>query len=287
MNENLNSSPTSTNHNQKRRDELTNILSNVDEFREFARTNPKTMTLSNGMELERITEQEWLSTASKANQPDASLMEKQGMMSGWKVAGTNQHILKKVSKEMPYELPDTLSKPPSQMELMLQNFIADQKAISPDKTPEPTGEETALPFNSKAFLKFSDIIGKMESGNKYDVVGGYNDHYQGRFQLGKAALKDAGIGFSAEERKAFLSNPDAQDDAFEAFTLQNHNYLNAKSQKYRDMNQRDKLSILGYAHNQGRGGALRYLQTGDSQADGFGTDALKYVDAVVKALRSG
>ena len=45
-----------------------------------------------------------------------------------------------------------------------------------------------------------------------------------------------------------------------------------------------KLIILGYAHNQGRGGALKYLETGESEKDGFETIALKYIDEVKKAL---
>ena len=86
------------------------------------------------------------------------------------------------------------------------------------------------------------------------------------------------------DREAFLADPDAQDDAFEAFTLQNHNYLKASSQKYRDMSEREQLAVLGYAHNQGRGGALRFLQTGEGQTDGFGTEATKYADAVREAI---
>ena len=48
--------------------------------------------------------------------------------------------------------------------------------------------------------------------------------------------------------------------------------------------QTEKLAILGYAHNQGRSGALKYLETGVTQKDGFGTDAKKYIDEVRKAL---
>ena len=39
-----------------------------------------------------------------------------------------------------------------------------------------------------------------------------------------------------------------------------------------------KLAVLGYAHNQGRGGALKYLETGETQNDGFSNDAQKYID---------
>ena len=58
-------------------------------------------------------------------------------------------------------------------------------------------------------------------------------------------------------------------------------YWNSKTQTQM---LKEQLSILGYAHNQGRGGALRYLETGETQKDGFGTDAQKYIDEVKKAL---
>jgi len=141
-----------------------------------------------------------------------------------------------------------------------------------------------IPFNSTAFLKFMDAVGGIESNNGYGAIGGYNNHYLGKYQFGKAALRDVGIGYTKADREKFLSDPDAQDEAMEQFTLQNHNYLKARSDKYRSMTDREKLGILGYAHNQGRGGALRFLETGKSEADGFGTDAKVYIDKVNKAL---
>ena len=50
------------------------------------------------------------------------------------------------------------------------------------------------------------------------------------------------------------------------------------------MSEREQLAVLGYAHNQGRGGALRFLHTGEGQTDGFGTEATKYAEAVREAL---
>ena len=52
---------------------------------------------------------------------------------------------------------------------------------------------------------------------------------------------------------------------------------------YRNLPQTEKLAVLGYAHNQGRGGAFKYLETGKTQKDGFGTDAQMYIDEVKKA----
>lgn len=95
------------------------------------------------------------------------------------MAETGQMIMQKIGKPMPYTLPEKTSE-------------ASQRA---DTKPDPEDDDNNLPFNSTAFLKFADAVGQIESGNEYDTVGGYNNHYQGRFQMGKAALKDVGIGF--------------------------------------------------------------------------------------------
>ena len=102
--------------------------------------------------------------------------------------------------------------------------------------------------------------------------------------MGKAALEDVGIGYSKEEQEEFLSNPAKQEKAFEKFTKQNHEYLQLKSETYRDLSASEKLAVLGYAHNQGRGGALKFLETGETEQDGFGTDALTYIEKVTNAL---
>ena len=243
-------------------------LTSLDSFRRWASQNPKIKALADGTLVRQATEDEWIAKATADNQPDAPVWHRQGVMTGWVINDTGKHILVKASKDTPYTLPK-------------KSFEAQQTT---DTKSEAEDDDNNLPFNSTAFLKFADAVGQIESGNQYDIVGGYNNHYQGRFQMGKAALKDVGIGFSQADREAFLADPDAQDDAFEAFTLQNHNYLKARSQKYRDMTEREQLAVLGYAHNQGRGGALRFLQTGEGQTDGFGTEATKYADAVRKVL---
>jgi hypothetical protein len=141
------------------------------------------------------------------------------------------------------------------------------------------------PFSDRQFDAFAEAVAEIESGGNYEAVGGYNNHYQGKYQMGRLALADAGIGFSKAEREAFLNDPDQQEQAFQTFTLGNHRTLMQFSAAYRDMSSSDKLAVLGYAHNQGTGGALEYLKTGKAQADGFGTTAMTYVDAVRIALR--
>ena len=156
------------------------------------------------------------------------------------------------------------------------------------KEPSPTlpkKNDTTFGFDVAALNTFKDTLGRIESANDYSVRGGFNDHYLGRYQMGKAALQDVGIGYSQEEQEDFLSNPAKQEKAFEEFTKQNHEYLLHKSEMYRNMPQTEQLAVLGYAHNQGRGGALKYLETGKTQKDGFGTDAQKYIDEVKKASK--
>ena len=165
-----------------------------------------------------------------------------------------------------------------------QVYRASVTQFEPTIPTLPKTDDTTFGFDIAAFNTFKDTLGQIESANDYSVRGGFNDHYLGRWQMGKAALEDVGIGYSQEEQEDFLSNPDKQEKAFEEFTKQNHEYLQRKSEKYRDLTMSDKLAVLGYAHNQGRGGALKYLETGESEKDGFGTDALKYVEEVKNAL---
>lgn len=160
----------------------------------------------------------------------------------------------------------------------------DRKAATSSSSETVGVAESNYNSVNTALLKYQDTIGNIESANDYSVRGGYNNHYLGKYQMGKAALQDVGIGYSEAEQEAFLSNPSQQDEAFARFTEQNHEYLKSKSEKYRKMDLKEQLSILGYAHNQGRGGALEYLNTGKTQKDGFGTDAQKYIDEVTKAL---
>ena len=143
------------------------------------------------------------------------------------------------------------------------------------------------PFGERALDIYGQAIGQIESGNRYEITGGYNNHYQGRYQMGRDALADVGIGFTAADREAFLNDPNAQDAAFRAFTLQNHATLSRLSRRYREMPRTEQLGILGYAHNQGAGGALDYLRTGTAGRDGFGTNPEVYISAVRNGLSVG
>ena len=140
------------------------------------------------------------------------------------------------------------------------------------------------PFGDRALDIYGQAVGQIESGNRYDITGGYNNHYQGRYQMGRDALADVGVGFTAADREAFLADPDVQDAAFRAFTLQNHATLSRLSRRYREMPRTEQLGILGYAHNQGPGGAIDYLRTGTAGRDGFNTNPEVYISAVRNGL---
>ena len=164
-----------------------------------------------------------------------------------------------------------------------QVYKASVTQFEPTIPTLPKTDDATFGFDVAAFNTFKDTLGQIESANDYSVRGGFNDHYLGKYSMGKAALEDVGIGYSQEEQEEFLSNPEKQERAFEEFTKQNHEYLVHKSEMYRNMPQTEKLAVLGYAHNQGRGGALKYLETGKTKKDGFGTDAQMYIDEVRKA----
>ena len=144
----------------------------------------------------------------------------------------------------------------------------------------------SMGFTNKEFNTFKDQVARIESGGRYDIPGGSNNHYDGKYQLGAAAKTDAarqlGIadpGHSPSARQAFRSNPQLQEQMFEGFTKANHNFL-MSNPTYANASNPRKLEILGYAHNQGMGGASNYLKTGQVGYDGFGTAGTKYISAV-------
>jgi len=110
------------------------------------------------------------------------------------------------------------------------------------------------------------------------------------YQLGKVAKADASsllgmtLGHDAAAREAYRNDPALQEKAFAAFTAKNHSYLTKKSKKYRELPVKEKLAVLGYAHNQGWSGAKKWLETGVEGKDAFGTKGSKYYNAITKRL---
>lgn len=143
---------------------------------------------------------------------------------------------------------------------------------------------------------YRNTLAQIESGGRYDVPGGSGKHYDGRYQMGAAAKKDAarilGIPYPGHSddpnhpsRVAFRKNPELQEKMFAAYTLANHGYLSSNSKYQGKQTAEQKLQVLGYAHNQGAGGAAKWLNTGIVGKDGFDTKGTRYSDALAKNFR--
>ena len=143
---------------------------------------------------------------------------------------------------------------------------------------------------------FRNSVALIESNGKYDIFGGSGDHYDGRYQMGRAAKIDgsriAGVSDprhsddpNAEVRAKYRANPELQETVFTGFTVANHRYL-MRNATYKDSSVERKLQILGYAHNQGMGGAESWITTGVVGKDGFGTKGTKYTDLIAANFRA-
>ena len=157
---------------------------------------------------------------------------------------------------------------------------------------QPDGDiVSSMGFSSEDWNLFRNTVAQIESGGKYDIAGGSGGHYDGRYQLGAAAKTDgaryAGVadpGHGEVARESFRKNPELQEKLFAGFTKANHTYLMGVPE-YKDSTPQRKLQILGYAHNQGMGGAANWMKTGVVGADGFGTKGTKYTDSIAAEFR--
>jgi hypothetical protein len=150
--------------------------------------------------------------------------------------------------------------------------------------------------NKQQWDTFRNTIAQIESGGSYTKYGGSGNHYDGRYQMGAAAKQDAarilGIAYPGHSddpndprRVAFRSNPELQERMFAAYTLANHGYLSSDSNYQAKQTVEQKLQVLGYAHNQGAGGASKWMRTGKVGKDGFGTSGTKYSNALRQAFK--
>ena len=113
---------------------------------------------------------------------------------------------------------------------------------------------------------------------RYNQMGGSSGRFAGRYQMGAAEIADTAqrLGEPVPTREKFLSDPAMQERFFEAYTLGHHEYLMKNSPEYRNMNARQRMAALGYAHNQGAGGAVKWLRSGVAGQDAFGTSGSAY-----------
>jgi len=150
--------------------------------------------------------------------------------------------------------------------------------------------------NAEQWDIFRNSVAYIESKGDYKIPGGSGMHYDGRYQMGEAAKKDgsriASVPYpghsndpNAQVRVSYRNNPELQETIFTGFTIANHRYL-MRNAKYKSASIERKLQILGYAHNQGMGGAEDWLNTGQVGADGFGTKGTAYTDLIAKNFKA-
>ena len=146
-----------------------------------------------------------------------------------------------------------------------------------------------LGISKEEWSIFKNTVAAIESGGAYDIAGGSGKHYDGRYQLGRDAKIDgakvAGIAnpghgdVDSSQRIKFRKDPALQEVLFAGYTIANYNYLKSLPE-FRKKSKAGQLQALGYAHNQGMGGAANWLKTGVVGSDGFGTKGTKYTDAL-------
>lgn len=159
--------------------------------------------------------------------------------------------------------------------------------LSQPSVPYTPGMLTkSLGVNDDQYNSYKESISKIESGGKYDIMGGSSGKYVGRYQLGPEAIHDAAdkLGIPIPTNAQLLSSPKLQEQMFEAYTQLNNEYLTNNSKQYVRMSPEQKLALLGYAHNQGAAGAAKYLETGREGRDSFGTSGTAYSKSIAKNL---
>jgi len=158
--------------------------------------------------------------------------------------------------------------------------------------------KTKLGLSKGEWDIYRGTVASIESAGAggYAAVGGAGDHYDGKYQMGEMAKKDAfrlmgkpypGHGKkNSAARVAFRNDPMLQEQAFAAYTMANHGYLTSGSPKYKDLAKRKQLEVLGYSHNQGWSGGKNWLEKGIVGSDAFGTKGTKYSEALAKSFKS-
>ena len=86
------------------------------------------------------------------------------------------------------------------------------------------------PTIPKGNLEFISALSQLESGGRYDIIGGSNNKYWGAYQMGAAARKD--IGLSGMSMEKFLTNPVVQDWAMNEYMKVNYSRLKKTIEEY-------------------------------------------------------
>ena len=150
--------------------------------------------------------------------------------------------------------------------------IEQKYGLSPEPvTPKDFG------INFKGFDAFLSRLGHFESSNRYDIVNSLG--YAGRYQFGRAALKDVGMGHIS--KKEFLANPELQDLAVRRLLKKNQKRLRRVIKKYDGTTYRGiritESGILAAAHLGGAGNVKKFFRGGKNFKDAYGTSIGTYM----------
>jgi hypothetical protein len=182
---------------------------------------------------------------------------------------------------------------PQETDSFESDFQRSPTFIGASEMPEEANSLVGdMGFSPEDWTTYKDALSVIESAGKYNIAGGSGDHYDGRYQMGRGAKTDAARqlrisdpGHDAPAREAFRNDPVMQENFLAGFTKANHRYL-MRNSTYRNASPQRKLQILGYAHNQGMGGANKWLNTGKVGVDGFGTEGTKYTESIKAAFKA-
>lgn len=146
--------------------------------------------------------------------------------------------------------------------------------------------QKALGITAKQYDAYREAVGWIESRNNPDQgAGGAGGHYYGMYQFGTAATQTTSAFLKDSiSKEDFEGNQDLAEKHFDALSYLNHKTL-SKVDEYNELSALKKLAVLGYAHNQGAGGARKWLQSGVEGRDAFGTSGKKYYDAILAAVK--
>ena len=144
---------------------------------------------------------------------------------------------------------------------------------------------STIGLSGKQYDAFRDSVAKIESGGKYDIMGGSSGRFAGKYQMGATEIAETAqhLGLPVPSQQQFLHDPAMQEKFFEQYTL-DHNKTMMNDPKYAAMSPTQKASALAYAHNQGAGGAMKWIDTGAVGRDAFHTPGTAYSSAVTQAM---
>jgi hypothetical protein len=151
-----------------------------------------------------------------------------------------------------------------------------------------TDVQKAVGVSGAEWAAYRYGLASIESGGKYGIMGGSSNRFAGAYQMGGAEISETArrLGEPVPSRQQFLSDSAMQERFINSYTAQHHEYLMKNSSVYRNLSPQKKLEVLGYAHNQGAGGASQWLRTGVAGRDAFQTSGTAYPRAIEARLNA-